>query len=575
MLLHRHLAVRIGTTFAIALSLSLLGCASPEQEKFHATGRDGIVVTEDDYATQAAVEILRSGGNAIDAAVTAAFVMAVTFPSAGNIGGGGFVVVRDGVCGDIWSLDFREVAPEAATHDMYVRLDSIGLVDGSLLGPSAAGIPGTPAGLHAIWLQGGSTDWATLLRPAIDLARNGFVVSPELGAVFVRVSDALGSFESTRALFFENDEVLRSGDTLVQSRLGEILEQIAIHGPSSFYEGPIAKQLVEDVRANGGIWSLDDLLSYKPIFREPVEIPLDDDEDIVVYTMAPPTSGALVIAQSFAFMHAQHAFEHDPDSPERSAALAESFRLAFADRNTKLADPDFDGPPIASLISKAYLEERAALLPAAPPGNSAILGEGLWKKEPDDTTHIVVMDSSGNVVSLTYTLNGSFGSKWISPRTGVLLNNEMDDFDTRPGEPNLYDLVGSGVNIVRPKARMLSSITPTIVLRAGEPWFALGASGGPRIASAVVQVIMNRWMNGMTLPDAVAHPRVHHQWLPETSSLDEDRQIPGLGERLRGMGYQVDTKPSLGKVFAAERLADGRFVGVCDPRAGGWAMAVK
>ncbi|MFQ5511977.1 MAG: gamma-glutamyltransferase [Candidatus Krumholzibacteriia bacterium] len=585
---------------------------------YAAAGTGGMVVTEDSLATGTGVRVLRAGGNAVDAAVAAALALAVVFPQAGNLGGGGFMLAYDPGARDTWAVDFRETAPGAAHRGMYEALALKGIEDASTLGPLAAGIPGSPAGLYAAWKKGGSLPWRDLVTPAVRLARGGFAVRELLRKDIGDKRSGLERYVSSTGIFFVDGEVPPQGARLVQPDLARVLEALADHGPDAFYNGDIANTLVSKVREAGGIWTLEDLADYRPVFREPVTIALRRDmrppfrrgrrgrelpgtsrgrwpgdwpvggvgrrvseADVTIVTMPPPSSGALVFAETLALMKAQRALRWGRDDPRRAVAFVEALRLAFADRNTQLADPKHMPVPLDSLIGPKYLRRRAALLPKEPPGDSSKLpgarsvpiGTGVR-----NTTHIVVIDDRGGTVSLTTTLNSLFGCKWVVPGTGIFLNNEMDDFDTRPGSPNIYGLVGTGVNSVRPGARMLSSMSPTIVMRNDEVWFALGARGGPKILTAILQVILGRWRDGMSLVEAVEASRIHHQWLPDRVIFEEENMVESLFEKLKGMGYEVGfkvgMKPTFGKVMAAERLGEGKYLGVTDPRTMGKAMAV-
>jgi len=544
-------------------------------ESFWAAGSGGIVVTEEVNATRVAVDILRAGGNAIDAAVAATFALAVTYPEAGNIGGGGFVVAYDAGAGDFWALDFRETAPAAAHEDMYMELAGR-RPDAAVFGPLACAIPGTPAGLHAAWQKSGSMVWAQLVAPAVDLASGGFAVGERLSESLASKRADLRRCYSTRKIFFKNERPLRQGERLVQKDLGASLAQIAREGPSAFYHGTLAHRLVRGVRAAGGIWTREDLAGYRPLFRKPCRIIVQESQAtrIELVTMPPPSSGAVVFGQTLAFMKSQGTLDLPAGDPRRLAGLVEALRLAFADRNTRLADPARMSTTIDELLSPDYLAGRAKLLPVEPPGDSNAISGGHPGAESVNTTSVVVMDGRGNVVSLTTTVNALFGSKFVAPGTGILLNDEMDDFDTLPGKPNLYGLVGSGVNAVAPGARMLSSMSPTIVLKNGEPWLALSSRGGPRILTSILQVFLYRCFDGMDLVKAVAAPRVHHQWWPDEVLFEDKDTMDKMRKALAAMGYKTGIKDAIGRVIAVERLGDGKYLGVRDPRISGLALPV-
>ncbi len=589
-----------------------------------------MVVTEDSLATEVGVRVLRAGGNAVDAAVAAALALAVVFPQAGNLGGGGFLLAYDPQAQDVWALDFRETAPGAAYRDMYEMLAGKGITDAATMGPLAAGIPGSPAGLYEAWEKGGSLPWKDLVAPALRLAREGFAVRKLLRKDMLAKRESLERYASSTDIFFADGDVPGEGAWLVQPDLARVLEALSAQGPDAFYKGDIARTLVREVRKTGGIWTMDDLAGYRPVFRTPVRIPLGRNvrlpsrhdrrgrelpgmsgsrwppgwnvgavgrrvsgAEVTIVTMPPPSSGALVFGQTLALLSEQRALQWQWDDPRRAVAFVEALRLVFADRNTRLADPGYMPVSLDSLISAAYLGERAKLLPKNPPGDSRNVPGGKPmrelqgskrfespspRRESHDTTHLIVIDDQGGTVSLSTTINSLFGCKWVVPGIGIFLNNEMDDFDTRPGSPNIYGLVGTGVNAVRPSARMLSSMSPTIVMRNDEVWFAVGARGGPKILTAILQVILNRWRDGMSLVEAVEAPRIHHQWMPDKVFFEKENLVDDILEKLEKMGYEIGFKlgaqPTFGKVMAAERLGDGKYVGVTDPRTMGRAMAV-
>lgn len=561
---------------AVLLAAAWCGCGHvPTIYKYEgpysAAGSGGIVVTEEAHATRVAVEVLRAGGNAVDATVAAAFALAVTYPEAGNIGGGGFAVVYN--AGELWALDFRETAPAAAHRDMYVDLAAQGVESPSQIGPIASGIPGTVAGLHAAWVKGGSLPWSDLVAPALELARSGFTVGERLAESLADKASDLRRFSAAHEVFLPDDKPPTAGERLVQGDLAASLSLIARDGPRAFYEGELAEKMLAGVKNAGGIWSRDDLVNYAPVFRSPHVIAFPGAEHVKIVAMPPPSSGALVLGQTLAFLQAGGTLDMKPSEPARARALVEALRLAFAERNSVLADPLRMTKPLSELLDPVYLARRVALLPDEGPGSSSALYGGASPTNADNTTHIVVMDDRGGVVSLTTTVNSIFGSKYVPPGTGILLNNEMDDFDTQPGRPNMYGLVGTGLNAVAPGARMLSSMSPTIVLKDGEPWLALGARGGPRILTSVLQVIFHRVVDGMNLEQSVFAPRIHHQWWPDEVMFEVPEQ-KALRTAMEAMGYTTSDK-TIGRVIAAERLRDGRFLGVRDPRIGGLALPVR
>jgi gamma-glutamyltranspeptidase / glutathione hydrolase len=504
-------------------------------------------------------------------------------PKRGNLGGGGFAITYDPRRRQSRALDFRERAPHRTHENTYVDLAREGITDASTRGPLAAGIPGSPAGLHALWEAEGSLPWERLVRPAFELAVEGFVIGEATARRLETERKVLESHRSTRAIFFPRERTLREGERLVQPALAEVLLTLMREGPVPFYRGAIARRLVADVERAGGLWTLDDLASYRVQWRRPVHWPLSTDGRVELITMGAPSSAGTLLPQVWTLMQAQGAARFAPDSADRAHAWIESFRLAFADRNAHLGDPAWMRIDERALVESSYLRTRARLLPPhGVAGSSAEVQAGdpvpargrRSRRDHDETTHLVVIDGQGRAVSLTTTLNGNFGSGWISPSTGILLNNQMDDFDTRPGVPNLYGLVGGDQNRVRPGARMLSSMSPAIVTRDGRTWLALGGRGGPRIATAVAQILYARTVDGWPLDRAVAAPRLHHQWIPDEARLEVGRSWPGLEESLGTMGHTVSPWTRSGAVHAAEMLDDGLFVGVADPRERGLARCV-
>lgn len=543
-----------------------------------ARGRGGVVVSDDSTATEVGLAVLREGGNAADAAVATAFALAVTLPEAGNLGGGGFAVSYDPRRRQTRALDFREQAPLRAHEHTYEELAAEGLVDASTRGPLAAAIPGTVAGLHALWEAEGSLPWERLLRPAFELAAQGFAIGATTAQTLDEERALLRSFASTRALLLPEGRLLREGEMLRQPALAAVLLTLMREGPAAFYRGAIARDLVEGVQEAGGLWTLEDLAAYRVQTRRAVRWPLTGDGRVELVTMGLPSSAGTLLPQIWTFLEHQRAERDAPSSSRRAHAWVEAFRLAFADRNTHLGDPTWMRIDERALVQPQYLRRRARELPpAGVAGSSGQIEAGTPHArgtEPDETTHLVVIDAQGRAVSLTTTLNGLFGCGWVEPRTGILLNNQMDDFDTRPGRPNLYGLIGSEQNRVRPGARMLSSMSPSLVLRDGRTWLVLGGRGGPRIATAVAQILYSRIVDGWPLDRAIGAPRLHHQWWPDEVRLEAGRAWPQLASALEREGYTVSTWAKSGKVHAAEMLGDGRFAGVADPRGRGLARCV-
>jgi gamma-glutamyltranspeptidase/glutathione hydrolase len=528
-------------------------------------GRYTMVVSDHPLASAAGVAVLRRGGNAIDAAVAVAFALAVVHPQAGNIGGGGFLVFR-AADGRAYALDFRETAPAAATRDMY--LDAAGnLAGGSVTGARAVGVPGSVAGLFEMHRRFGRLPWRDLLEPAVALARDGVVVDAPRAAVFHDSVDRrrLERFPSTVATFFHDGRPPREGDTLRQPALAATLALIADSGAEVFYRGRIAQQIVAQMRESGGIITAADLAGYRPVWRAPIETTYRGWH---VIGMPPPSSGGVTVAEILNLLEAT-----GPLPPFGSASLLhveiEAMRRAFTDRNRWLGDPDFVAMPIARLTSKAYAEELAQGIPfnrATTTGALPAVAEG------QHTTHFSIVDPDGNAVAITTTLNDDFGSALVVDGAGFFLNDEMDDFTSKPGAPNLYGLVQGEANAIAPGKRMLSAMAPTIVLDPQErPALVTGSPGGPRIISAVAQVISNVIDHGMTLAQAVSAPRIHHQGLPDSVFWEPGGLTADQRRLLQAMGYVLRARPLLIGDVNSIAVSPRGLEGVADPRRGGGA----
>ncbi|MGA2383813.1 MAG: gamma-glutamyltransferase [Gemmatimonadales bacterium] len=530
-----------------------------------ATGRYTMVVSDHPVASAVGVEVLRRGGNAIDAAVAVGFALAVAHPQAGNIGGGGFLVYR-AADGRAYALDFRETAPSAATRDMY--LDAAGgLSDKRLTGALAAGVPGTVAGLWEMHRRFGRVPWSDLVAPAITLAREGVVIDTARAAAFANPASEqrLRRFGTTVAALLPGGRRPELGDTLRQPDLARTLALIADSGADAFYRGSIAEQIVAEMGRRGGIITRADLEGYGAKWREPLRTTYRGWE---VIGMPPPSSGGVTMTE---MLNLLEGYEPLPPygSPRLMHLELEAMRRAFADRNYWLGDPDFVSMPIARLISKAYADSlRRGIDPdrATPTASLPPVAEG------NHTTHYSIVDQEGNAAAITYTLNDDFGSALVVGGAGFLLNDEMDDFATKPGTPNLFGLVQGEANAIQPGKRMLSAMTPTIVLdRRGRLSLVLGSPGGPRIISAVMQVLSNVVDHGMTLAQAVTAPRIHHQALPDSIFWEPEGISPEQRRDLEAMGYVLEQHPHwVGDVNAVLVTRRG-IEGVADPRRGGGA----
>ena len=547
------------------LTLLLLAVSLAAREPVRA--RHGMVVAQEPLAADAGLAVLRKGGNAVDAAVAIGFALAVTHPAAGNLGGGGFMLVRL-ADGRTTFFDFRERAPAMATRDMY--LDAGGKVTrDSVEGWRASGVPGTVRGLQLAHSKFGRARWADDVAPAIELASQGFEVSYQL-AESLRQSGNLSRYPESERIFQKGGSFYQAGDRLVQPELAATLQRIAATGGSDFYEGRTARTLAAEMARNGGRITLADLKNYAAVERPPLTGKYRGAYEIV--TAPPPSSGGIGLLQMLGMLEGTGYEKTGAGSAATYHYLAEAMRRFFADRSEYLGDPDFVKVPVAGMLDPAYLARlRAGIDPLrATPSSQVRPGQ------PDgagslETTHYNVVDAEGNAVAVTYTLNGGYGSGVTAPGLGFLLNNEMDDFAARPGEPNMFGLVQGERNAIQPGKRPLSCMTPTMVLRDGKLFLVLGAPGGAYIPSAVTQAILNVIDFQMNPQDAVDAPRIHHQWLPDTLRCEKGIS-PDTVALLRARGYDVDYSPAVVLAQVEAILADGEWLeGASDGRGFGKA----
>ncbi|MBP2297526.1 gamma-glutamyltransferase [Azospirillum picis] len=532
-------------------------------EIFHPVlGRNGMVASEHRLATEIGVDILKRGGNAVDAAVAVGFALAVVLPNAGNVGGGGFMIVHDAKSGKDVAIDFREMAPAKAFRDMYLDEQGKVVPDRSLYTHLAVGIPGTVAGLAHALEKYGTMPLADVLAPAIRLARDGHTVTPQLAGLLEVERDHLAKWDATKAIFFKDGRPLTAGETLANPDLANSLEMIAQQGPKAFYEGPIADRIAAEMAQHGGYLTKEDLKAYKVVEREPVA---GSYRGYTVKSMPPPSSGGTHIIQMLNILERWPLKDYGPDSAQAIHLMAEAMKLAYADRSEYLGDPDFTKVPVKGLTSRKYADELAARIdpekatPAAAikPGNPA-------PYESDQTTHFSVADAQGNVVSTTYTLNLNFGSGIVAAGTGILLNNEMDDFSAKPGVPNAFGLIGGDANAVQPYKRPLSSMSPTIVLKDGKPWLVTGSPGGSRIITTTMETVVDHIDFGMNPAEAAALPRVHHQWTPDELRVEKGLS-PDTVRLLERMGHKVSVKATMGRTQTIQMTDEG-MSGYSDPR---------
>jgi gamma-glutamyltranspeptidase/glutathione hydrolase len=535
---------------------------------FHpVTASKGMVAAAEEQAAKAGLAVLQEGGNAVDAAVATGFAMAVTLPRAGNIGGGGFMMIHDAATQQTFALDYRETAPAAASRDMF--LDSSGEADPeqSRYSEQAVGVPGTVAGLLEAHRRFGSLPLYRLLTPAVNLARDGFLVSPAL-ANDLKSVHASGRFNAAaKAVFFDQKGApFPTGSLLKQPDLAETLMRIRDLGRTGFYKGKTAELIVAALSNKRKAMSLTDLESYEPVWRDPVE---GTFRGYTIRSMPPPSSGGLHLIQMLQILELFPLAEWGHNSAKTIHHLTETMKRAYADRSQYLGDPDYFEVPQGALLSDEYRDLLiASINPDKPTPSKAIAPGNLPPIESPQTTHFSIIDRAGNAVSNTYTLNFSFGSGIMAEGSGILLNNEMDDFSAKPGVPNAYGLIGGEANAIAPGKRMLSSMTPTLVLRNGEVYLATGSPGGSRIITTVLQVILNSIEFGMNVAEAASAPRVHHQWLPDTLFIE--RGFPADTQQLlREMGYTLTTDGTIGSVQSVQRSPGGSLNGASDPRRSG------
>ncbi len=530
----------------------------------------GIVVSDDPIAAHVGVEILRHGGNAVDAAVAVAFTMAVTYPEAGNLGGGGFMVVRL-ANGTTETIDFREKAPAAATKNMYLDEHGNFLPEKSTYGHLSVGVPGSVAGLLFALEKFGTMKRADVLQPAVTFAEDGYTLTYEMAEKFKHVIPELSKFSGSMKQFTHNGAPYAEGDLFKQPDLAATLRRIQKDGRDGFYSGETADMIVAEMKRGGGLISKEDLLNYKPVLRDPVRGTYRGYE---IISMGSPSSGGTALIQTLNILEGYNLQSFGWNSAHEIHVLAEAMRRVFADRAEFLGDADFVKIPLQWLLSKKYADERRATIDSLMATPSSAVSHGIPPAhESDQTTHFSVIDKEGNCVSVTTTLNGLFGSKVVVEGAGFLLNNEMDDFSAKPGAPNMFGLVGGTANAIAPNKRMLSSMSPTIVLKDGKPFMVLGARGGSRIISSVAQVIVNVIDFGMNIQEAVDAPRIHQQWLPDIIFSEQHGLSPDTVEKLKAMGYDVDIH-SYSAIVNAVLLdeKDGVLFGAPDARGSGEAV---
>ena len=497
--------------------------------------RNGMVVTQHYLATDVGAKILEDGGNAYDASVAVAFALAVVLPRAGNIGGGGFMVMYDKEANENFSIDYREMAPRLASKDMFLNDDGSVNKKRAREGVLSIGVPGTVYGMWEVHKKFGSISWKKLIEPAIKLAEEGFIMSPFMVDALNRRYKKLSNYQNFKDIFYE-DYPVAIDSRLIQKDLANTLSIIANKGVKGFYEGEIAQKIAQDMKDKNGLISSYDLKNYRPIWRRPIK---GNFEKYEIITMGPPSSGGIHIIQMLNILEKFNLKELGHNSASYGALLSEVMKYAYADRSKYLADPDYFEVPVAQLTSKRYAEKiynKIAVNKVTP--SSEILPGSLIPHESEDTTHFSIADKFGNVTSNTYTLNSGYGSGVIIEGTGILMNNEMDDFVSAPGVPNQFGLLGGEANKIEPFKRPLSSMTPTLVFKDNVPVLATGSPGGSVIITAVLQFLLNTLVFEMEISDATIAPRVHQQWGPDILFLEKGFDI-NAGKQIESYGQKI------------------------------------
>jgi gamma-glutamyltranspeptidase/glutathione hydrolase len=540
------------------LLVSGYACAQQDNGQY----RKGMVVCATADAAQVGLDILKKGGNAVDAAVAVQFALAVTHPEAGNIGGGGFMVYRSSK-GKTNTLDFREKAPGAASANMYLDTSGNVIPDMSLATHQASGVPGSVDGMVEAHRKYGKLKWADLLQPAIDLAHNGFKISKRLAGSLTRIA---GQFKKSNPgkTYLLKDEGWKEGDLLVQEDLAKTLALIRDKGRDGFYKGAVADMIVDEMKTGDGIITKADLQNYHSVWRKAIT---GNYKGYKIITMPPPSSGGICLMQLLKSVEKYPLHKWGFNSDSTVQLVVEAERRVYADRSKYLGDPEFYKVPVSSLLKPAYIEARMQTFnwDAATPSASIQPGT-IAGYESDQTTHYSIIDGEGNSVAITTTLNGSFGSKIFVKGAGFLLNNEMDDFSAKPGVPNMFGLIGGKANSIQPGKRMLSAMTPTIIEKDGKLFMIVGTPGGSTIITSVFQTILNVIEFDQDIQQAVTSKRFHHQWLPDQVDIEKDALDAAARAKLQQKGYNIIDHGPIGRVDAILITKDGYYLGGADPR---------
>ncbi|MBR9919505.1 MAG: gamma-glutamyltransferase [Bacteroidetes bacterium] len=551
----------------LSLSLLLIWCSCKLDSGYEASklamGEEAMVVSPHPLASEVGLQILKEGGNAVDAAVAVQFALAVVYPRAGNLGGGGFLVLRNND-GSTAALDYREKAPAAAFAEMYLDSSGIVIPDLSLKGHLASGVPGTVDGMVKVHERYGKiADWKILLEPAIKLARDGFRISETEATRLNRYAEDFEKY-STQDNPFLSRKVWRAGQVIIQPELAITLERIRDEGESGFYAGETARLILEEMERGQGLITAEDLIAYNAQWREPL---LGDFLGHKVIAMPPPSSGGVALLQLLK-MTEDRLIPNKPLSTANHHLMVEAMRRVYADRAQFLGDMDYYPVPVDSLLNKIYLEDRLADFDpnAASQSDSVAAGKVSVHLESFETTHTSIVDQEGNAVSVTTTLNSNYGSKVVVGGAGFFLNNEMDDFSLKPGVPNQFGLIGAEANKIEPGKRMLSSMTPTIVEKDDQVFLVLGTPGGSTIITSVYQVILHTALYGLPLGESVNRGRFHHQWLPNEVWYERGKWDIQWLEDMQNLGHKMVEKESIGRIKAIMRSPDGLLIGAGDPR---------